>query len=139
MRSRALERADALEQLGTPLAYSAALRVRMTYYIVRGERERTQHYRRQLDLNAIQNGTNWQIDWIAVPIEGLAGFVWTDLVGVRRSLDQLERMVVDAPSLINMRDTMALFYHFRRRDYAASTPVRRTSRCARRWRCSAGA
>lgn len=118
--STALERADELERIGTPIGHSAALRVRMTYYIVRGERERTQLYRRQLDLNAIQNGTNWQIDWIAVPIEGLAGFIWTDLVGVRRSLDQLERMVVDAPSLVNMRDTMALSYHFRRRDYAAT-------------------
>jgi hypothetical protein len=118
--SRALERADDLERIGTRLARSAALRVRMTYFIVRGERERTQFYRRQLDVDAIQNGTDWQVDWIAVPIEGLAGLIWTDLVVVRRSLDQLERMLVDAPSLVNMRDTMALSYHFRRRDYAAT-------------------
>ncbi|HKP60444.1 MAG TPA: protein kinase [Polyangiales bacterium] len=118
--SLAIARADELDRIGNQLAHSAALRVRMTYYIVRGEREATQFYRRQLDINAIQNGTDWQIDWIAVPIEGLAGLIWTDLVVVRRALDHLERMVVDAPSLVNMRDTMELSYHFRRRDYPAT-------------------
>lgn len=118
--SRALARAEELDRIGTQLARSAALRIQMTYYIVRGERERTQYYRRQLDLSAIQNGTDWQLDWIAVPIEGLAAMIWADSVVVRRARDHLDRMVLDAPSLVNMRDTMELSYHFRRRDYAAT-------------------
>ena len=119
-RSSALSYAQRLEQLGTPLATAASLRISMIYHLLRGERERTQHYRRLLDLSAIQNGTAWQIDWIAVPIEGLAGATWTDLVAMRRSLDALEKLIVEVPSFVNMRDTIRISYHFRRGDHAAA-------------------
>ena len=119
-RSDALSYAKRLEELGTPLAVAAAMRINMIYYLIRGEIERTQHYRRLLDLSAIQNGTVWQIDWIAVPIEGLAGATWSDLIAMRRSLDALEKLAAEVPSFSNMRDTVRIGYHFRRGDHAAA-------------------
>jgi tetratricopeptide (TPR) repeat protein len=119
-RSSALSYAKRLEQLRTPLAVAAAMRINMIYYLIRGEIERTQHYRRLLDLSAIQNGTVWQIDWIVVPIEGLAGATWSDLIAMRRSLDALEKLAAEVPSFSNMRDTVRIGYHFRRGDHAAA-------------------
>ncbi|HKU39762.1 MAG TPA: protein kinase [Polyangiales bacterium] len=122
-RSRALESAEQLERIGSPLAVAAALRIRMTYHIQRGDRERTQHYRRQLDVIAIQNGNLWQVEWIALPIEGIAGATWTDLVLLRRSLDALQRLALEVPSFAGMRDAVAVMYSFRRGDYAAAVKL----------------
>jgi hypothetical protein len=72
-----------------------------------------------LDLSAIQNGTVWQTDWIAMQMEGLAGMIWSDLIMMRRALDALTKIAMDEPSFSIMRDTIALGYHFRRGDYAA--------------------
>jgi tetratricopeptide (TPR) repeat protein len=119
-RSDALAHARQLEQLGTPLAVAAAMRISMTYHLLRGETERTQHFRRLLDLRAIENGTAWQIDWVAFPLEGLAGITWSDLIALRRSLDSLEKLAAEMPAFANMRDTVRMGYHFRRGDFAAA-------------------
>ena len=118
-RSKALSYVKRLEQLGTPLAVAAAMRISMSYYMLRGETERTQFYRRLLDLSAIQNGTVWQIDWIAVPIEGVAGMIWSDVVMMRRAVDALSKMAMDQPAFAGMRDTIQVGYQFRRGDFAA--------------------
>jgi hypothetical protein len=79
--------------------------------------ERADHYRRQLDLHAIQGGTTWQVEWFSVPVEGMAGATWTDLVMLRRSLDRLERLVLEVPSLVPMLDSIRIAYHFRRGEF----------------------
>lgn len=112
--SQALQRADMLEAVGSRLAQAAAARVRMIYYLRRADTERAEHYRRVLDLHAIQGGTTWQVEWFSVPAEGMAGATWTDLVALRRSLDRLERLVVEVPSMLPMRDAIRIAYHFRR-------------------------
>ena len=122
-RSRALEYADQLDRIDNPIAFAGALRIRMTYHIHHGERERTQHYRRLLDLNAIQNGNLWQVEWIALPIEGIAGATWTDLVMLRRSLDALEQLTLEVPTFATMRDTVRVMYSFRRGDYATAVKL----------------
>jgi hypothetical protein len=121
--SKALTNAKRLEQIGTPLAISAAQRIAMTYYLLRGDRERTQYHRRQLDLHAIQGSTTWQVEWFAVAIEGLAGGAWTDLISLRRSLDRLDALVADVPSLTPMRDSIRMAYHFRRGDFAQAAAL----------------
>ncbi|HKU43951.1 MAG TPA: hypothetical protein VJR89_37580, partial [Polyangiales bacterium] len=121
--SKALEYARRLEALGTPLSISAAQRVFITYYLLRGDRERTQHYRRLLDLHAIQGSTTWQVEWFAVPLEGMAGATWTDLIMLRRALDRLEQLVQEVPSLAPMRDSIRVSYHFRRGDYAQAAAL----------------
>jgi hypothetical protein len=57
-----------------------------------------------------------------VPIKGLAGLVWTDPVVVRRALHHLERMVADAPSLVNIdaADGMVVVSAGRGLDYECS-------------------
>jgi hypothetical protein len=119
-RSEALSYAERLELLNTPIARAAALRISMSYHMLRGATEETQHFRRLLDLSAIQSGTVWQLDWIAAPLEGVAGYTWSNLVMLRRALDALDRMAAEEPAFGNMRDMVRVGYHFRRGDHAAA-------------------
>ena len=121
--SQALQRADLLESFGAQLAVAAAARVRMIYYLRRGDSERAEQYRRQLDLHAIQGGTTWQVEWFSVPVEGMAGATWTDLVMLRRSLDRLERLATEVPSLTFMRDSVRIAYHFRRGEFVRAAEL----------------
>jgi tetratricopeptide (TPR) repeat protein len=117
-RSRSLAYAAKLERIGTAIAVASGLRVSMTYYLLRGDAERANHFRRMLDLKAIEHGSTWQVEWLAVPIEGLAAALWTDLLGMRRALDRLDRLVEQEPAFELMRDTIRIPYLFRRGDYA---------------------
>ncbi|MET0385620.1 MAG: protein kinase [Polyangiales bacterium] len=121
--SQALARADRLEGVGIRIAKGGALRIRMHYYARRGDAERAEHYRQQIDLHAIQGGTLWQGEWFSAPLEGMAGGTWSDLVTLRRSLDRLERLVEEVPSLASMRDTIQIPYHFRRGEYARAAEL----------------
>jgi hypothetical protein len=122
-RSQAQARADLLEGIGTSLARAAAHRIRMLYHLRRGDNERAEHYRRLIDLHGIQGGTTWQVEWFAVAVEGMAGSTWTDLVMLRRSLDRLERLAEEVPSLGPMRDGMRIAYHFRRGEFARAAEL----------------
>jgi len=119
-QSQALVYAQRLEQLNTPIARAGALRISMSYHLLRGATEQTQYFRRLLDLSAIESGTVWQVDWVAAPLEGVAGFTWSDLVMSRRALDALDRMAAEEPAFANMRDMVRIGYHFRRGDHAAA-------------------
>lgn len=121
--SRALEMADELEALGTRLAQASAHRVRMTYHVVRGDRERTEHFRRLIDLYGIQVGTTWQIEWFAAPIEGLASLRFGDLVAAKRALARLEELAQELPSLAPLRDMVRIGYHARRGEYEGAVEL----------------
>jgi tetratricopeptide (TPR) repeat protein len=116
----ALAHADVLEAQGTNLARAAALRVRFTYYVVRGMRERAEQYRHELDILAIQGGTTWQVEWFAVPIEGVASARFGDVVGAGQALERLERLVEDVPSLKPLRDMVRMGYDVCRGDPSAA-------------------
>ena len=115
--SEALARADLLDGIGTRLAQAGALRIRMIHYARRGDADRSDYYRRQVELFAIQGGTTWQGEWISVPLEGLAGATWSDLVTLRRALDRLDRLAEEVPSLKPVRDSTRISYHFRRGEF----------------------
>jgi hypothetical protein len=121
--SQALERADMLENIGTAIAYTGALRIRAIYYARRGDVVRADQYYNELGLQAIQGGTVWQGEWFSVPSEGAAGAAWNDLVVLRRSLDRLRLLVAEAPSLGNLYDGMCITYHFRRGEYARAAEL----------------
>jgi tetratricopeptide (TPR) repeat protein len=114
--SQALARADELEAIGTRLALAAAHRVRMTYHVVRGDRERTELYRKLIELQGIQGGTTWQVEWFSVPIEGMANSRYGDVVGARHALSRLEGLAAELPSLSPLRDMVRIAYHGRRGD-----------------------
>jgi tetratricopeptide (TPR) repeat protein len=116
--SEALARADMLDSIGTHLARANALRIRMIYYARRGDAERAEECRRGIELQAIQGGTVWQGEWFSVPLEGLAGATWSDLVGVRRAMERLDRLAKEVPALASMRDSARIAYHFRRGEFA---------------------
>jgi tetratricopeptide (TPR) repeat protein len=121
--SKAPEYAKQLEKVGTPIAMSSAQRVLMSYYLLRGDRERTQYHRRQLDLQAIAGSTTWQVEWFAVPMEGMAGAAWTDLIALRRTLDRLDRLVAEVPSLAPMLEACRAAYHFRRGEFTQAAEI----------------
>jgi len=112
--SDALANADAVEAVGTQLARASAQRIRLTYHMVRGGRDEADQHRRMLDTHAIQGGTTWQVEWFAVPVEGVASARLGDLVSARRSLERLEELVREVPTLTPMRDIMRVMYQYRR-------------------------
>ncbi|MFT3924868.1 MAG: protein kinase [Myxococcales bacterium] len=112
--SDALTAADAVEAVGTQLARASAQRIRLTYHMVRGGRDEADRHRRMLDTHAIQGGTTWQVEWFAVSVEGVASARLGDLVSARRSLERLEELVHEVPTLTPMRDIMRVMYQWRR-------------------------
>ncbi|MET0385209.1 MAG: protein kinase [Polyangiales bacterium] len=121
--SSSLERADMLDGLGTRLAHAGALRIRMNYYARRGDSDRAEECRHQIELQAIQGGVLWQGEWFSVPLEGMSGAAWTDLVSLRRALDRMERLAQDVPALAAMRDGVRISYHYRRGEYALAAEL----------------
>jgi tetratricopeptide (TPR) repeat protein len=121
--SQSLARADMLESVGTHIARASAERIRMIYYARRGDAERAEECRRRIELQAIQGGTVWQGEWFSVPLEGLAGATWSDLVGVRRAMERLERLAQEVPALSSMRDSARVAYHFRRGEFARAAKL----------------
>jgi len=121
--SQALACADMLESVGTHIARASAERIRMIYYARRGDAERAEESRRRIELQAIQGGTVWQGEWFSVPLEGLAGATWSDLVGVRRAMERLERLAQEVPALASMRDSARVAYHFRRGEFARAAKL----------------
>jgi tetratricopeptide (TPR) repeat protein len=121
--SDALKVAKRLESIGTQLAAAAAIRVCMTYHLSRAEHVATQQYRRSLDLQAIQHGTQWQIDLIEIPIEGLTGVTWNDLPMLSRALNKIEQLSTASSAFHDMRETIRIDYNFRRGDFAKVTKL----------------
>jgi tetratricopeptide (TPR) repeat protein len=118
--SRALACADKLERIGTPLATAANLRIRMVYYLLRGDTAQAHNYRSLLELNAVESGSLWQVLWIAIPMEAMAAGAWHDLVSLRRALERFDQLVADTPALQGGRDAMVVPYLFHRGDYEAA-------------------
>jgi hypothetical protein len=116
--SRALALADELATQGTRMAQAAAHRIRFTYYVVRGMRDRAEDYRRELDIHGLQGGTTWQVEWFAVPTEGMASAMLGDVVGAGQALERLERLVAEIPSLVPLRDMVRVGYHVQRGEHA---------------------
>jgi hypothetical protein len=121
--SRTLACADELERVGTPLAVACSLRVRVMFYLLRGDPEQARNYRRLLELKAVESGSLWQVQLFAAPIEGLAGATWHDLIGMRRALERMDQLFLEAPDLAPLRDTTLIPYHFRRGDFDAAVQV----------------
>jgi tetratricopeptide (TPR) repeat protein len=122
-RSRSLECAASLERIATPLAIASSLRIRMTYYLLRGDLTQAQQYRRQLDLKAIESGSHWQVEWMALPLEWLASALWADLIGLRQALERFERFAHEAAGPVSVRRFLLQPYHFRRGEYAKAAEV----------------
>jgi tetratricopeptide (TPR) repeat protein len=116
--SKALSLAEELSALGTRIAQASAHRIRFTYFVVRGMREKAEEYRRELDVHGLSGGTTWQVEWFAVPTEGMASALLGDLVGTAQALSRLERLAAEIPSLVLLRDMVKVGYLMRRGEHA---------------------
>jgi tetratricopeptide (TPR) repeat protein len=95
----------------------------MTYYLVRGDTATAQQHRRLLELQALENGSLWQVQWFSVPVEAMAAATWHDLVGLRRALGRLEQIVSEAPAMSQMHLAMRVPYYFHRGEYELTASV----------------
>jgi hypothetical protein len=86
----ALESADALDATGLKLYAMIASAIRFLYYTNRGEFDKAQPHREQVDIHAAEVGSAWQVElWEApalIPVYAMLG----DVVGMARIRDRLE-------------------------------------------------
>jgi hypothetical protein len=118
--SAALSRAALLEGLDNDLSRAAALRIALTYHVVRGDGRRAEQYRKRLDLHAIEGGSTWQVAWFAVPVEGYAAASFGDVLGVERAIVAMERVARSVPSLAFTVELLTLLYRICTEDFDAA-------------------
>lgn len=95
----ALATAEQLERLG-PLYPMQADQLRATYYAVRGDLELVAHYRRRVDVEAIEVGSAWQAE-LWTPINAAHTALWShDAVAMKRAAQELGRLSAELPSFV---------------------------------------
>jgi tetratricopeptide (TPR) repeat protein len=94
-----LKCADALEQLGPSLYGLVADQLRLLYHAQRGETELAQRYRNRVETFAIQRGSAWQVEIWEAPVMVVIQSREGDVVGLKRTMAQLERLAQEIPSL----------------------------------------
>lgn len=95
----ALEIADRLESFGMKLYEMSADQLRTVYYAMQGNTQLSEHYRQRVEMHAIARGNAWQVEtWLPGPLMTL--YLRThDATGMRRQVQQLERLRKEIPSL----------------------------------------
>jgi hypothetical protein len=115
--SSALSRAALLEGLDNDLSRAAALRIALTYCVVRGDGRRADQCRKRLDLHAIEGGASWQVAWFAAPVEGYAAASFGDVLGVERAIVAMERIARSVPTLAFTVELLTLLYRICTEDF----------------------
>lgn len=98
-RNRALQVAEELENSKSKLGELAAHRIRMVYHLYRGEREQAAEHRARVERHGMQGGSTWQVEFFFAPLSGLASSLMLDLIGLKQTLQVLERLGRQAPSI----------------------------------------
>jgi tetratricopeptide (TPR) repeat protein len=95
----ALECAEKLEQSGLKIDEMVANQLRTLHHALRGEAQLADHYRSRVEANAILGGNGWQVE-VWVPTSTLLIYILTqDVIGVKRSSEQIDRLSQEIPSL----------------------------------------
>jgi serine/threonine-protein kinase len=97
--SMALARVQILEALPGPQNAAYANQLRFLYHGFRGEIEIAQRWRERVEEYAVQYGSAWQVEIWSTSTAGAFYFNTHDVAGNKRSLEQLERLKKNAPSL----------------------------------------
>ncbi|HMJ14868.1 MAG TPA: hypothetical protein VK524_25825, partial [Polyangiaceae bacterium] len=100
----------AIEQLNTGVARETAVNILANYHANRGERAKYEQFREELDVLAAQGGSTWRPD-VLMP----RALWWTytlceDVLGLKRSVGQLEVLAKDHPALEATRDAAHACY-----------------------------
>lgn len=97
--STALEWADRLERLDLKLYEMIAQHVRALHHAGRGEFDKAREYSERLDVHAVQAGSAWQVEIWAPAGMILPYLAAQDVLGLKRSAEQLARLAEEIPSL----------------------------------------
>jgi tetratricopeptide (TPR) repeat protein len=95
----ALATADALERLGHRIYDLAADQLRANYYACQGDLENAALFRRKLEAHALTSGSVWQADVWAPSSQILADIATDDIIGTKRTWNELSRLSREVPSL----------------------------------------
>lgn len=116
----ALQWADRLEKLDLKLYEMVAHHVRVLYHVGRGELDRAREFRERLDVHAVQAGSAWQVE-IWAPATTILPYLTTlDVIGLKRTNDQLTRLAKEIPSLLRYSKLAHSAYLLARGDWAAA-------------------
>lgn len=114
--STALSTADRIEQLGFRTQAAAANQIRMLYHARRGEMHLAQPYRERVEVQAVQEGSTWQVEvWMPTNM-CVTYFVSGDVVNLRRTYELLARQANAIPSLAVFMDFARACYLIARGD-----------------------
>jgi hypothetical protein len=91
-RDRALENIEALERLDVKVWELGAQQLRQGYHLRRGEAHAAQEILSRLELGYVELGSVWQLELGLAPGTALARALIGDVLGLRRSIDQLQRL-----------------------------------------------
>jgi tetratricopeptide (TPR) repeat protein len=116
-RYRALENIEALEALGIKLWELGAQQLRRTYHLRRGETDAAKEILSRLELSYAELGSVWQLELGLGPGTALARALIGDVMGLRRSIDQLERLVERGIDYTGALDLARADYHRERGEY----------------------
>jgi hypothetical protein len=121
--SEVLAIADRLESMGIKLFELFANQLRTNYHGLRGEVGACELYRRRVEVFAVQAGSGWQAE-IWAPTSEISFYHRTgDIVGIRRVMGQLERMVKAIPSLHQQTQIAIATYSHMRGNHAGSKEI----------------
>jgi hypothetical protein len=115
--SSALQVAGEIERVGAKIGDAAAHQIRMIYHLVRGEVEQAREHREKLEMHAMQGGTTWQVELFSAIHEGLLNGFHRDIVGVKRTVENLLRLTKDIPSLVPHLQMTKAFQLYHRGEY----------------------
>jgi hypothetical protein len=114
----ALEIADRLETMDMKVFSLFANQIRANYHALRGDLERSQHFREQVELCAIQAGSGWQAEVWSGSGRLLGYRVTGDVIGLKRVAGELSRLAQEIPSLRTHANLALAGYYMLRGDHA---------------------
>lgn len=100
----ALRLAKDLDALGTNMNGMFADQVRMMYHAYRGEAEHSRRYRERVERYAVEGGTTWQAELIGPVTNIMPLYLCGDLVGLKRTAQELETLARAIPTVARYRD-----------------------------------
>lgn len=90
---RALDNIEALEGLDLRLWRLTAQQLRKNYHLRRGEADMAGELSARLELDYARLGSVWQLELASAPGTAMARALIDDVMGLRRSMEQLQRIV----------------------------------------------
>lgn len=107
--SKTLESADRIDALGAPRDLLMAHFLRRTYYLYRGEVLLAQQAEERFDDMAARVGSRWVAD--VTSVSEIAPFHLSgDVLGLKRALHRIDRLVPIAPNLAMQREIIRAMY-----------------------------